>query len=129
MKLYKRKGKLGKKNKSSKQSRNVTKCLATFIEYSRINELKARSVQQQVNRVNNFKKILDNKKGKKGNFKGTYKTLLSALGGNESSPECDGNPIGANRTSRQAKYKGINVKVHFNSSNKSLRYIDDIKRM
>jgi len=86
------------KNKSKpspRQSANCTSCVAKFIEYSRINELKARSVSTQVNRINRFKGIQDNKKGKKGDFKATYDTLLSALGGNESAPECDGNPINA----------------------------------
>jgi len=86
-----------------RQTTNYTSCVAKFIEYSRINELKARSIEQQVNRINSFKGIQDKKKVKKGNFKGTYDTLLSALGGNESSPECDGKPI--NGTTRSAKYK------------------------
>ena len=55
--------------------------MAKFIEYSRINEQKARSTEQQVSRINNFKGIQDKKKGKKGDFDGTNDTLLSALGG------------------------------------------------
>ena len=86
-----------------KSQRNYTVCLEKFIEYSRVNELKARSIEMQVNRINSFKGIQDKKKDKKGNFKGTYNTLLSALGGNESAPECDGKPL---NTTRGAKYKG-----------------------
>jgi len=89
--------------KMARQATNYTSCVEKFIEYSRINELKARSIEMQVNRINGFKGIQDKKKGKKGNFQGTYNTLLSALGGNESAPECDGKPI--NGTSRNAKYK------------------------
>merc|ERR1711915_1048804 len=113
-------GKLGKKKKrKSKKSRqgknaskkigrqaNYTSCLAKFIEFARINEAKARSVQQQVKRINSFKKIQESKKGKKGDFKETYGTLLSALGGNESSPECDGKPLTGNGTRAPDKYKG-----------------------
>jgi len=113
-------GKLGKKKKrKSKKVRqgknaskkigrqaNYTSCLAKFIEFARINEAKARSVQQQVKRINSFKKIQDSKKGKKGDFKATYGTLLSALGGNESSPECDGKPLTGNGTRAPDKYKG-----------------------
>lgn len=91
--------------KISRQTTNYTSCVEKFIEYSRLNELKARSIEMQVNRINSFKGIKDKKKGKKGDFKGTYNTLLSALGGNESSPECDGKPI--NGSSRSAKYKGM----------------------
>ena len=96
---------INRKSNQPRQSTNYTSCVAKFIEYSRINELKARSIEQQVNRINNFKGIQDKKKGKKGDFKGTYDTLLSALGGNESAPECDGKPL--NGTSRDAKYKGM----------------------
>merc|ERR1711915_445182 len=113
-------GKLGKKKKrKSKKVRqgenaskkigrqaNYTGCLAKFIEFARINEAKARSVQQQVKRINSFKKIQGSKKGKKGDFKTTYGTLLSALGGNESSPECDGKPLTGNGTRAPDKYKG-----------------------
>merc|ERR1719431_2158677 len=97
--------KISKSNarKMAKQATNYTSCVEKFIEYSRINELKARSIEMQVNRINSFKGIKDKKKGKKGNFQGTYNTLLSALGGNESAPECDGKPI--NGTSRNGKYK------------------------
>merc|ERR1711915_899525 len=96
------------KNASKKIGRqaNYTSCLAKFIEFARINEAKARSVQQQVKRINSFKKIQDSKKGKKGGFKTTYGTLLSALGGNESSPECDGKPLTGNGTRAPDKYKG-----------------------
>merc|ERR1711915_722694 len=110
-------GKLGKKKKrKSKKVRqgknaskkigrqaNYTSCLSKFIEFARINEAKARSVQQQVKRINSFKKIQE---GKKGDFKATYGTLLSALGGNESSPECDGKPLTGNGTRAPDKYKG-----------------------
>merc|ERR1711915_242215 len=113
-------GKLGnKKKRKSKKVRqgenaskkigrqaNYTSCLAKFIEFARINEAKARSVQQQVKRINSFKKIQESKKGKKGGFKATYGTLLSALGGNESSPECDGKPLTGNGTRAPDKYKG-----------------------
>merc|ERR1719431_2159518 len=92
-----------KARKLARQATNYTSCVEKFIEYSRINELKARSLEMQVNRINSFKGIKDKKKGKKGNFKGTYNTLLSALGGNESAPECDGKPI--NGTSRNGKYQ------------------------
>merc|ERR1711936_524895 len=91
-----------KAKKMARQATNYTSCVEKFIEYSRINELKARSIEMQVNRINGFKGIQDKKKGKKGNFQGTYNTLLSALGGNESAPECDGKPI--NGTNRAAKY-------------------------
>merc|ERR1711915_343488 len=113
-------GKLGnKKKRKSKKVRqgknaskkigkqaNYTSCLSKFIEFAGINEAKARSVQQQVKRINSFKKIQDSKKGKKGDFKGTYGTLLSALGGNDSSPECDGKPLTGNGTRAPDKYKG-----------------------
>merc|ERR1711915_1139156 len=61
------------KNASKKIGRqaNYTSCLAKFIEFARINEAKARSVQQQVKRINSFKKIQESKKGKKGDFKTT----------------------------------------------------------
>eukprot|EP00092_Neocalanus_flemingeri_P035400 GFUD01038515.1.p1 GENE.GFUD01038515.1~~GFUD01038515.1.p1 ORF type:complete len:597 (+),score=185.24 GFUD01038515.1:22-1812(+) len=85
----------------SRQSVNYTTCVAKFIEYSRINELKARSVEQQVNRINSFKGIQEKKVGKKGDFQGTYNTLLSALGGNDSAPECDGD----SKSSLNSKYK------------------------
>merc|ERR1712142_1279447 len=93
-------------NKKIGRQTNYTSCLAKFIEFARINEAKARSVQQQVKRINSFKKIQDGKKGKKGDFKATYGTLLSALGGNESSPECDGKPLTGNGTRGPDKYKG-----------------------
>merc|ERR1719233_1324060 len=92
-----------KTRKLGRQATNYTSCVEKFIEYSRINELKARSIEMQVNRINSFKGIKDKKKGKKGNFQGTYNTLLSALGGNESAPECDGKSI--NGSSRNGKYK------------------------
>jgi len=103
MKFKTNKIRKSKTRKMARQATNYTSCVEKFIEYSRINELKARSIEMQVNRINSFKGIKDKKKGKKGNFKGTYNTLLSALGGNESAPECDGKPI--NGTSRNGKYK------------------------
>ena len=72
-------------------------CLEKFIEYSKINDRKAKTVWNQVKRINSFKNILDKKKGKKGDFKTTYQTLLSALGGNKSAPECDGKPIAGHK--------------------------------
>merc|ERR1712106_648380 len=51
-----------------RQATNYTSCVAKFIEYSRINELKARSIEQQVNRINSFKGIQDKKKV--SNYKG-----------------------------------------------------------
>merc|ERR1711915_927375 len=109
-KKKKRKSKKGRQGKNASKNigrqANYTSCLAKFIEFARINEAKARSVQQQVKRINSFKKIQESKKGKKGDFKATYGTLLSALGGNESSPECDGKPLTGNGTRAPDKYKG-----------------------
>merc|ERR1719312_1072513 len=73
---------------------NYATCFPKFIEYARINWRKARSVLQQVNRINKFSKTQGSKKDKKVNFQSPYDKLLSALGGNVDAPECDGKPIG-----------------------------------
>ena len=52
-----------------------------------------------------FLEILDKKNAKKGDFIETYDILLTALGGNLSSPECDGNLIIP--SSPHIKYIGI----------------------
>ena len=62
---------------------------------------------QQVNRINKFNGIQGKKKEKKGNFKSPYDKLLSALGGNEAAPECDGKPIG--NTTRGKVHKGLKI--------------------
>jgi len=49
---------------------------------------KAGNLERQSKRITDFKKINDNKKGKKGNFNSTLLTLTTALGGNTSSPQC-----------------------------------------
>ena len=55
--------------------------------------LTATAIQKQVNRIMAFLEILDKKNAKKGDFIETYDILLTALGGNLSSPECDGTLI------------------------------------
>ena len=102
--------KVWKKRKQSKRKyRNKNNCLPRFIEYSRFNEMKARSIISQVNRINKFKDIQDKKREKKGSFKGTYNILLSALGGNASAPKCDGEPIDAK--AKQSKHIGMIFKI------------------
>merc|ERR1711936_1400591 len=66
---------------------NYTECAMKMKEFaSRIK--KAGNLERQSKRITDFKKINDNKKGKKGNFNSTLLTLTTALGGNTSSPQC-----------------------------------------
>ena len=103
-----RKNKLIRKKKPEqknlKERKNDTSCLTKLIKYSRSNSAAARTVFREVSRSNRFQVLLGKKKKKKGNFRGTHNTLLSALGGNEKSLECDGKPI-TNGTSGMAKYR------------------------
>jgi hypothetical protein len=78
-------------------------CVDIFMTLTKMSGI-AVNIEKQVNTVNDKKRIQDNKKAKNGDFQGTYNTLLSALGGNRSAPECDGIPID-NTTSRSSTYK------------------------
>ena len=77
---------------SARQSPDFEACYTKLQKFARADR-KASTLDKQFNRITKFKKLTDSKKGKKGDFQGTYDTLLSALGGNASEPQCDGNPI------------------------------------
>ena len=65
----------GRKEKEQR-SINYETCAEFFVEYSRVNERRATAVDKQVKRINRFKVVLDMKKDKKGNFKGTCNSAV-----------------------------------------------------
>ena len=93
-----------KKNKPGRET-NSSCCVVMLAEYSKVFEGKSGVVMRQYNRIQNFEKLTGTKMRKKGNFNSTYKSMLGALGGNSSSPHCDGQTIGSNSTSKT--YQGI----------------------
>ena len=96
-------GKKGSKPKPRQNGTDYKSCVDLFKEYSRIGIKLARTVGVQTKTIQRDQKTQGNKEGKKGDFSGTYGTLLSALGGNESALECDGTPI--KNGTRNAHYK------------------------
>ena len=89
------KGKKGKKtNRLKGRERqgevNVTACLMKVMFYARLNEKKATAISRQVKRIKDNKKIQISKGKKKSEFNAVRDRLLSALGGNASSPTCAG---------------------------------------
>merc|ERR1712142_566205 len=92
-----------KKPGSSSRALNCTNCVVTLAKYSRTYEGKCGSILRQYRRIQSFEKITKSKLNKKGSFVPTYNSLLSALGGNQSSPHCDGQTIGSNSSSQGYK--------------------------
>ena len=93
-----------KEGETDRQGTNLTTCVENFMKFSKMFKQVASSVEKQVKIINRKKELQDKKKGKKGNFDETYKTLLSALGGNEAAPECDGELI---QNSTSQNYRGM----------------------
>jgi len=91
------------KKPGSSRALNCTNCVVTLAKYSRTYEGKCGSILRQYRRIQSFEKITKSKLNKKGSFVPTYNSLLSALGGNQSSPHCDGQTIGSNSSSQGYK--------------------------
>jgi len=98
-KLSKRQKKLNRKKSISSRQTNFTTCAETLFSLSKMALGIAVNVEKQVNTANTRSKTVTNKNGKKGDFDAPLGTLLTALGGNASAPECAGKPL------RNAKYK------------------------
>ena len=79
----------------NKRADIYTGCEAQFLNYSRLNQKKARSIERQVSRINQRSSALKKKQVKQGDFKKTYEILRMVLGGNESDLECNGEPVNA----------------------------------
>jgi len=92
-----------KKKKQSGRALSCSNCVVMLASYSRLFEAKSGVVVRQYKRIKNFEKITGLKMNKKGSFNSSYNSMLSALGGNKTSPNCDGETIGSNSTSEAYK--------------------------
>jgi len=101
-KLLKHIKKIKKSTKKRKNGRALTcpDCVLKLAQYSRLYEGKCGVVIRQYRRILSFEKITKSKLTRSGSFVPTYKSMLSALGGNQTSPHCDGKDIGSNSTSK-----------------------------
>merc|ERR1711892_1383613 len=92
-----------KKKKQSGRALSCSECVVMLASYSRLFEAKSGVVVRQYKRIKSFEKITGLKMNKKGSFNSSYNSMLSALGGNKTSPNCDGKTIGSNSTSEAYK--------------------------
>ena len=105
-KVRKTKNKYTFGRKKARQT-NFEECLDKFMLLTKMALRISINVEKHVRVIDNIFALAGRKNAKKGGFTGTFDTLLSALGGNKSDPECDGTPI--TRSNRNKKYKGINL--------------------
>jgi len=96
----KKKDNSARKNNKPERETNSSCCVVKLAAYAKVYEGKAGVVIRQYKRIQSFETIMGNKMNKKGIFNSTYKSMLGALGGNSSSPHCDGENIGSNSTSK-----------------------------
>jgi len=87
-------------NAKSGRVLNCSDCVIKLAQYSRTYEGKCGVVLRQYRRIQSFEKITKSKLTRRGSFVPTYKSMLSALGGNQSSPHCNGEDIGSNSSSK-----------------------------
>jgi len=88
--------------KQTKQT-NYMECVAKFMLLTKMALRISINVEQQVRMVSDRSSLIGKKNAKKGDFTGTFDTLLSALGGNKSAPECDGTPITSSERGKNYK--------------------------
>lgn len=88
----------------NKLAETYTECEAQFLNYSNLNENKAKTIVRQVSRINKRSSALNKKQAKQGDFKKTYDILRIGLGGNESQLECNGEPVNATNRGTLLKY-------------------------
>ena len=94
------------RRKKARQT-NFEECLDKFMLLTKMALRISINVEKHVRVIDNIFALAGRKNAKKGDFTGTFDTLLSALGGNKSAPECDGTQI--TRRDRNKNYKGINL--------------------
>ena len=103
-KVRKAKDKKTLRGRKARQT-NYTECVAKFMSLTKMAIRISINVEKQVRTIDDKFSLVGKKNAKKGEFNGTFDTLLSALGGNKSAPECDGKPI--TRSDRNKNYKGL----------------------
>jgi len=76
-----------KSNKNQIRQSNFQSCFSKIFKYT--SKLKkARNIQNQAKRINGTKDQMKGKKDKKDDFNSTLNTLVTALGGNKTKPQC-----------------------------------------
>merc|ERR1711909_211858 len=85
--------------KRNQRQANYTECVAKFMSLTKMALRISINVEKQVRTIDDKYSLIGKKNAKNGEFRGTYDTLLSALGGNKSAPECDGTPISSSSSS------------------------------
>ena len=71
-------------------------CVPTLARYARVYEGKAGAIYRQFKRINNFEKLRQSKRDKKGHFLSSYNSIFQTLGSDTANPTCDGVPVEGN---------------------------------
>ena len=81
---------VSKRNREKTKTLKQKDCKEKLKDYSSLYQKRARSLERRLTRIGFWITFLQRKIKRKDEFHGSYKILLSALGGNESAPTCNG---------------------------------------